>query len=770
MFKLKLLTTMKIKELFEKICALIREKNQIGFGISSPQAKTLDQQLHGFKDTLIETGVIPEDWSSNYSIGKGNLASVMWVVFLPPNQTTQDGIYVSLCFGKTGNGLVAGCTISNTSKKKYGFVPTVSRKNPVVDVDGTRPGTHYNNGYVNPKEFLSGSFDANLLLEQLKESVEVCNKTLALAATARAQKPEVLPPKQTELVFDDERYAIWKKFLAKWPAEKIAEMTLEEYNTYGAPYQAFCNWLEFWTEKLGSIWGGSAYKFGVFRQDPKAEIVRDSTHDGDGTYKWYKRYGANAEDVFAYVKQNIIDIIAAVKAGDLKRIDDIGLGNAVKWKVAFLYQSVEEPLILPIYKRKWLEKLSGLKGRGASISQMQEKLMSEKPEGMDVFDYSDLLGKKVWGDDSEEDGGDMPEENAVNTEVRDVESLGKDDLKTFGEFLKNEKHLAYSEAFVRRFIAAVQAKKFVVLTGLSGSGKTQLAMAFCEWMTNRQIQDNPNAKLVAVGADWTNNEKMLGYQDAMHEGKYVRPDTGILNLVLASAKDSDHPYFLILDEMNLSHVERYFADFLSAMESGDSLRLHGSQDEMDGVPPSIVIPKNLWVIGTMNVDETTYMFSPKVLDRAQVLEFRVSAADMSVYLGDGVADEALKDFFPELAAVGAEFGYRTAKEFKAYVESAQKLGAPDEEALDAAIMQKLLPKLHGSRKQLAPVLKKLWELCLKRDENGRIPPNKLENAVRNDTADHYGFGENARYPLSAQKIFRMYVSAEANGFASYAEA
>lgn len=568
---------------------------------------------------------------------------------------------------------------------------------------------------------------------------------------------------------EENRYTIWNEFLAKWPAEKIAEMSLEEYNTYGAPYQAFCNWLEFWTEKLGSIWGGSAYKFGVFRQDPKAEIVRDSTHDGDGTYKWYKRYGASAEDVFGYVKKNIIDIIAAVKSGDLKRIDDIGLGNAVKWKVAFLYQSMEKPNILPIYKRAWLEKLSGLKGRGVTISQMQAKLMSEKPEGMDVFDYSDMLGKKVWGDEVDENGDDIPEEDAMNETVRKIEDLEVADLDAFMALIK-EKGLNYSREFVRRFIAAVQSKNFVVLTGLSGSGKTQLAMAFCEWMTNRQIQGNPSAKLVAVGADWTNNEKMLGYPDAMHEGKYVRPDTGILNLVLAAARDNDHPYFLILDEMNLSHVERYFADFLSAMESGDSLRLHGASDVMDGVPPSIVIPKNLWVIGTMNVDETTYMFSPKVLDRAQVLEFRVSAADMDAYLGDGVADETLKDFFPELAAVGAQFGYRTAKEFKAYVESAHKLGATDDEALDAAIMQKLLSKLHGSRKQLAPVLKKLWELCLKRDDNGRVQPNKLENAVRNDTADHYDFDVNARYPLSAQKVFRMYVSAEANGFASYAEA
>src|SRR5690606_11509449 len=80
-------------------------------------------------------------------------------------------------------------------------------------------------------------------------------------------------------------------------------------------------------------------------------------------------------------------------------------------------------------------------------------------------------------------------------------------------------------------------------------------------------------------------------------------------------------YLLILDEMNLSHVERYFADFLSAIESGEAVPLHNSECEF---PESIKIPGNLLVVGTVNVDETTYMFSPKVLDRANTIEFETT--------------------------------------------------------------------------------------------------------------------------------------------------
>ena len=105
----------KIESRTNEICKLIQQKSKLGFGISSPQAKKLEDAVKGLEEELSAAHIFPEDWTAKYSIGKGNLASVMWVVFLPPGQTTQDGIYVSICFGKAGNGLVAGCAISNTS-------------------------------------------------------------------------------------------------------------------------------------------------------------------------------------------------------------------------------------------------------------------------------------------------------------------------------------------------------------------------------------------------------------------------------------------------------------------------------------------------------------------------------------------------------------------------------------------------------------------------------------------------------------------------------
>ncbi len=151
----------------------------------------------------------------------------------------------------------------------------------------------------------------------------------------------------------------------------------------------------------------------------------------------------------------------------------------------------------------------------------------------------------------------------------------------------------------------------------------------------------------AVGADWTNREPLLGYPNALLPDTYVVPENGALQLIIDAIDNPDRPHFLILDEMNLSHVERYFADFLSAMESKEPVFLHSGNTEYNGIPPSITLPENLFIIGTVNIDETTYMFSPKVLDRANVIEFKVDKTEMEKFLSGDINVE-----FGKLSAKG----------------------------------------------------------------------------------------------------------------------
>jgi 5-methylcytosine-specific restriction protein B len=348
---------------------------------------------------------------------------------------------------------------------------------------------------------------------------------------------------------------------------------------------------------------------------------------------------------------------------------------------------------------------------------------------------------------------------------------------------------------------------------LAGSGKTKLAQAFARWLS----ESAECYKVVPVGADWTGNENVLGYPNGLDKDTYVSKPT--LDLLIHARENPEIPHFLILDEMNLSHVERYFADILSLIESDEEIQLYdGAERKANGkvIPKSIELPKNLFIIGTVNVDETTYMFSPKVLDRANVIEFRMDSDELESFLsnpakpdlskldGKGASfGRAFVDaakisvnvpldvkpayeaemllFFKALQAHSAEFGYRTAHEAARFVYFYKLLGNhPDGDAtwfpkaFDYVVLQKLLPKLHGSRAKLGPLLKVLWFLCVNdADHRGADPLKAAEAAARSTDKKAEPSTEvpaDAPYPLSAEKIGRMWRLLRDNGFASFAEA
>lgn len=351
--------------------------------------------------------------------------------------------------------------------------------------------------------------------------------------------------------------------------------------------------------------------------------------------------------------------------------------------------------------------------------------------------------------------------------------------------------LLFGKDLLYRYVVSLLTKPFVILSGLSGSGKTRLALTFAKWLSENDSQ----VKVVTVGADWNNREFLLGCPNALDPGSYIQPENGVLDFVIQAGKNVNRPYFLILDEMNLSYVERYFADFLSAMESFEAITLHPDAANWNdcNIPSKIKLPPNLYITGTINVDETTYMFSPKVLDRANVIEFRISEEEMKEYLvrceplhrdainykgadmgagfvrisqetdfkSDALFNTQMMLLFTALKQAGAEFGYRTVSEIYRFISLTQKLNTDwsNDKLLDFIIMQKMLPKLHGSRKKIQPILTILWKLCLKTD----IEPVLIEN--EDATID-----QRFRYPLSANKIRQMHRNARDNGFTSFAEA
>ena len=360
---------------------------------------------------------------------------------------------------------------------------------------------------------------------------------------------------------------------------------------------------------------------------------------------------------------------------------------------------------------------------------------------------------------------------------------------------------ARHEQLVRAFVASLASKPFVILTGLSGSGKTQIAIRFGEWLGAQRLH------IAAVRPDWTGAEALFGYEDALKPAPEGRPAWTVpqpLEFLLRAAADPHSPYVLVLDEMNLAHVERYFADVLSGMESGKeclpNLRQGGDGfwREREDAPTRIPFPTNVFVIGTVNVDETTYMFSPKVLDRANTFEFRVGTDDLAAQYrkpseclaGDpGLVGGFLKisrdpdwhelnpysktdELSGQLRYVhrllsrhGFEFGHRVFFEALRFAGVHEAAGDSElRQIMDRLVIQKILPRFHGSRRRLETLLCDLASYCW------ALPEDLTRSEVGGSGFEPDGRDpDQADLPISFDKLQRMLRSLRANQFTSFTE-
>lgn len=249
-------------------------------------------------------------------------------------------------------------------------------------------------------------------------------------------------------------------------------------------------------------------------------------------------------------------------------------------------------------------------------------------------------------------------------------------------------------------------RRFVILSGLSGTGKTALALAYARAACHLSgVDPEAHTALVAVSPDWRDPSGLLGYFNGLHAEPAFLAEPA-LRLILRAARTPSAPCFLILDEMNLAHVERYMSPLLSAMETGEPLRLHTLDSPVSGVPPRVPWPRNLFIAGTVNMDETTHSLSDKVLDRAFTLEFW--SVDLPRFFEQRAAqlqvprNDALETLLCELCAAlepcRRHFGYRSAGEVLAFVEAAGRLTGGErgwQRAADVAIQARILPRLRG---------------------------------------------------------------------------
>lgn len=347
------------------------------------------------------------------------------------------------------------------------------------------------------------------------------------------------------------------------------------------------------------------------------------------------------------------------------------------------------------------------------------------------------------------------------------------------------KNFSFSNEILSRYYLSLKTKPFIILTGISGTGKTKIAQIFADYMCQNDSTDDKKKRIafIPVRPDWMDNQGLLGYYNVLQE-KYIK--TPLINLLLEAIDHPEKPYFVILDEMNLAKVEYYFSDFLSIMESrtqdnpnGETIPLY-DKDQGDGhkdkVPYEIHIPNNVYFTGTVNIDESTYMFSPKVLDRANVIEFNQVTLDSkkqerdidenkfllsdsevidSLYsekqpfikfvdLKDDhlLCSDAIVDLLMIMEKDNMHFGYRVADEMARFIILSKKnINKFDwKDTLDIQILQKILPKLHGTRAKLENPIKELIVFC-----------------------------EKKKFLRSAKKLKSMQKNLDHNGYASFIE-
>lgn len=359
-------------------------------------------------------------------------------------------------------------------------------------------------------------------------------------------------------------------------------------------------------------------------------------------------------------------------------------------------------------------------------------------------------------------------------------------LKRINQYINGNGYI-YSYEELSNFYLSLKTKPFVILAGISGTGKSKLVRLFAESI-------NAKFKSILVKPDWNDSTELLGYKNIKDE--FVK---GELYKVIDEAKEHlDTPYFVCLDEMNLARVEYYLSEYLSVIESRkfetdkivtDKLF---SESYFENVEDNnISIPENLYIIGTVNMDDTTFSFSRKVLDRANTIEFSEVDLETLDFLTDEaetlVVDNSLlktqflnikdaleidRTYVEEinekiveinniLKPYSKHFGYRVRDEIVFYMLENKLANLLEEDmAFDYQIMQKILPTIIGSDVYIEEILIKLFKICTGFNlENKQNYIKEAESVIKNES-------EKCRYPKSATKILQM-LKGYRDGFVSF---
>lgn len=392
----------------------------------------------------------------------------------------------------------------------------------------------------------------------------------------------------------------------------------------------------------------------------------------------------------------------------------------------------------------------------------EEEDKAEKPVlSQQVLDQTvrDMMG---FADDldtapaeEEKKTGEEPEEKKQAKEKKETPKKAKASEKSGAPVKETkpaaltaeEKEMAFIHRFIRRvkergflyderdlynFHISAKSSRLVILAGRSGTGKSGLVRLYGETLGLSPSQ----IAFLPVRPSWMDDGDLLGYLDR-NRMLYFPSDTGLAELLVNASRHPEKMYIVCFDEMNLARAEYYFAQFISVLEKREnpSIQLYNPSLEdrvynHSDYPARIPVLDNVLFMGTVNVDESTYHFSDKILDRANVITLHQRRfADMARLSRKHVADEdevgadvyrrfrkeeqgvtmsdaelhlldSLNAALDERGASGG-IGYRVVSDMSRYLANIPSDSPMSrKEALDMQIVQRVLTKVRGSREQI----------------------------------------------------------------------
>lgn len=337
-------------------------------------------------------------------------------------------------------------------------------------------------------------------------------------------------------------------------------------------------------------------------------------------------------------------------------------------------------------------------------------------------------------------------------------------IERLKEVAQNHYNLHYEEKDLINFHTAIKGDSLIILSGLSGTGKSQLVHTYAKALSIGEEQ----LQFISVRPFWEDDSDLLGYVDNVNS--IYRPgDSGLLDVLIRASKNPENLYMICFDEMNLARVEHYFSQFLSVLElkpENRKLQLYNPELERrlynsSEYPSELKIGPNLIFIGTINTDESTHQFSDKVLDRSNLISLElVPFASVSQEVISDISNKpnvgkAMKfDKFKSLKKSSLDnlltiaekemfwevhlqmnaydknigIGWRVLNQIEDYLQNLpQSSKLTRSEALDYQVSQRVLTKIRGNEEQLSRILG-VWNKTNDSYEKGSLEKILDDNA------------------------------------------